>query len=100
MYTTRVADQAVVSARSVESGGAYRVIVVVEDRGEIRMPVVVEVRTTGGRVFRAMADVDQWDGRRLELVVDTDAPAVVVVLDPDQTLPDVNRTDNRVLPGG
>lgn len=100
MYTTRVADQAVVSARSVESGGTYRVIVLVEDRGEISMPVVIEVSTEGGRTFRATADVDQWSGRRLELVVDTDGPAAVVVLDPDQTLPDVNRADNRMELGG
>ncbi len=100
MYTTRVTDQAVVSARTVESGGAYRVAVLVEDRGEIPMPVVIQVRTRSGRTFRTTASVERWDGDRMELVVDTDGPAAEVIVDPDQVLPDVNRGDNRVEPGG
>lgn len=94
LYTTRVLDQAVGGVE--EEGG--RAAILLEDRGEIPMPVIVEVVTATGNRIRRMLPVTTWDRRRARVEVEVDAPIREVVLDPEQRFPDVNRADNRWTP--
>lgn len=90
MYTTGVLDQAVTD---VEVGGGG-VTVSVEDRGEIRMPILVEVTTASGEAVTASFGPEVWDGRRAQLRVVVEGTVTGVTLDPRELLPDVNRGDN------
>jgi len=92
LYTTRVMDQAI-DGLSVDEGGR-RVTVFLVDRGEIPMPVHLAVEVEGGEPVRFTADVEEWEGRRMEVELRLPGPALRVVLDPEMMFPDVNRADN------
>jgi hypothetical protein len=94
MYTTRVLDQAIVAVRQ-DAGDAGTVTVVVEDRGQIPMPVIVEVTSASGDTAMTMAGVDVWHDRRASIALKVRGKATSAVLDPDQRFPDVNRENNR-----
>ncbi len=94
MYTTRVLDQGI--GQVTQGDGA--VTVVVEDRGEIPMPVIVEVRTDTGARSRAMADVREWRSGAMAIRLEVSGAVTEVVLDPERRFPDVNRADNRWSP--
>lgn len=96
MYTTWVMDQAVVDVRA----GGGGVTVVLEDRGEIPMPVFLEVTTADGTVVSARFGVEIWQDGRAEVRVAVEGAVTQVVIDPDQQLPDVNREDNTWMAGG
>jgi hypothetical protein len=91
MYTTRVLDQAVAAVRQ----GTGSATVVVEDRGRIRMPVIVEVTSDTGARSRAMVDADMWRDGRVEIPVKIEGRVTSVVLDPEQRFPDIDRENNR-----
>jgi hypothetical protein len=91
LYTTRVLDQAVVAVEQGSSGA----VVVLEDRGEIPMPVIVEVVTDSGNRSRQMVPVSAWEGRRARVRLSAPGRVVEVVLDPEQRFPDVDRENNR-----
>ncbi|NJD20861.1 MAG: M1 family metallopeptidase [Gemmatimonadetes bacterium] len=91
LYTTRVMDQAV--ARVEQGSGSA--VVVLEERGEIPMPAIVEVVTDTGHRSRRMMPVGAWEGRTARVRVTAPGRVVEVVLDPEQRFPDVNREDNR-----
>lgn len=91
MYTTRVIDQAVASVETRDG----RARVVLEDRGEIPMPVHLVLETgDGGAPVVVDAPAGRWDGKRLILEVVVPAPVTRAVLDPDQWLADVDRANN------
>ncbi len=94
MYTTRVLDQAVVSVRATDDGAE----VVLEDRGEIPMPVIVEVASDAGGRTRTMVPVDAWHGGQATARVSIKGNVTSVVIDPEQRFPDVDRENNRWTP--
>jgi Peptidase family M1 domain len=96
LYTTRVLDQAVADVR--QAGGT--VTVSVEDRGEISMPIIVEVTSDTGKTARTMVGVDAWRDGRASVDVKIEGKVTSVALDPEQRFPDVNRQDNRWTAGG
>lgn len=96
LYTTRVMDQAVAEVRPVEGG----VRIVVEDRGEIPMPVFVTVTTADGQRVERRFGVEVWADGRAELDVAVEGDVASVVLDAAEMLPDVNRSDNVWRSGG
>jgi len=91
MYTTGVMDQAVTG---VEQGSGTATILL-EDRGEIPMPAIVEVVTDTGNRSRQLMPVTAWNGKVARVQVRAPGRVVEVTLDPEQRLPDVNRQDNR-----
>ena len=91
LYTTGVMDQAVTG---VEPGGNGSVVLL-EDRGEIPMPVILEVVMEDGRRSRQMVPVTAWRDRAARVTVDIPGRIAEVTLDPEQRFPDVNRQDNR-----
>jgi len=90
MYTTLVMDQAVTG---VEQGPNWATVVVA-DRGEIPMPVIVEVVTDAGVRTRQMLPVSGWNGKLARVRFPTQGRVVEVILDPEERFPDVNREDN------
>jgi len=90
IYTTGVMDQAVTGVE--QSDGTATVILA--DRGEIPMPAIVEVVTDTGRRSRAIMSVGEWNGRTARVAFQVSGRVVEVTLDPDRSLPDVNRGDN------
>jgi len=96
MYTTLVMDQAVLDVRADADG----VTVVLKDRGEIRMPVLLELTTADGGTVSAQFDVDVWEGGSAEVHVAVDGTVTQVVIDAGEQLPDVNRGDNTWTAGG
>jgi len=94
MYTTRVLDQAVVGVRPTDGGAE----VLLEDRGEIPMPVIVEVTSDAGGRTRTMVPVDAWHDRQATARVSITGNVTGVVLDPEQRFPDVDRGNNRWTP--
>jgi len=94
LYTTRVLDQAI---GGVEQGSGT-VAVLLEDRGEIPMPVILEVVTTSGNRVRQMVPVTAWREARARVELAVPGGVVEVVLDPEQRFPDVNRENNRWTP--
>ncbi|HSG06730.1 MAG TPA: M1 family metallopeptidase [Longimicrobiales bacterium] len=91
MYTTGTMDQAVTG---VEQGRGAATILL-EDRGEIPMPAIVEVVTDVGDRARKMMPVSAWNGRTGRMDVPIRGRVVEVIVDPEQRFPDVNRRDNR-----
>lgn len=97
MYTTRVMDQGIDGVRVSEDGRRVRVFL--EDRGEIPMPILMEIRVAGQAPVTVRVDHDEWEDGRFEVEVGLPGELVEIVLDPDQMLPDVNRADNAWRPG-
>jgi hypothetical protein len=90
LYTTRVLDQAIVGVEEGEDG----ITVLLEDRGEIPMPVLLQVMTAGGERLTAQFGVDVWVDGRAELDVAIEGDVTQVVIDANEDFPDVNRGDN------
>ena len=96
LYTTGVLDQAVVGVE--ERGG--RTVALLEDRGEIAMPVVLEVRTADGGAREVRMGHDAWVDGRMTVPLPVSGTVTEVVVDPRRAFPDVDRSDNRWMPGG
>ncbi|MEZ4417639.1 MAG: M1 family metallopeptidase [Gemmatimonadota bacterium] len=92
MYTTRVIDQAVASVELIDGGRRARIVV--EDRGEIRLPVHLVLEVEGQPPVVVDAGREQWQGRRMELTASLPGAFRRAVLDPDQMLADVDRSNN------
>lgn len=91
-YETWVLDQSV--ADVYEDGN--ETVIVIEDIGNVPMPVHLKVTFEDGTVFSDVTDVNHWlEGfRTKEVRVPSDQPAVKVEIDPDGLFPDVNRGNN------
>jgi hypothetical protein len=92
-YETWTLDQAIASVRA---DGA-RTTIVVEDRGNVPMPVRLAITTADGQLRREMIPVDEWltGARSASLTVQTASPVVRVEIDPERYFPDVDRDNNR-----
>ncbi len=91
-YETWVLDQAI---SNVYDDGDETVIII-EDRGNIPMPVFLEITYGDGSVQQKQLDVEHWlDGHRThEIRILSDEEIIGVAIDPDFLFPDVNRSNN------
>jgi len=93
-FETGVLDQSIESVRAVSGG----VEVVVRDRGENPMPVIVAATSGDGVVTEAEAGVEEWLARggmrTLTVLVPTQGAPTRVEIDPRQLLPDADRGNN------
>jgi hypothetical protein len=94
MYTTGVMDQAVVEVRDERD----RQVIVVEDRGEIAMPIILRVSTDAGQTGHIMTAHDVWVDGRAVIPVAMQGKVVEIIVDPEERFPDLNRADNRWTP--
>lgn len=91
-YETWVLDQSI-SDVYTENGTTT---VVIEDIGNIPMPVLLELTLEDGSILNTKLDVKDWlDGRRtIDFTIDTDSPVIQAEIDPEVYFPDVNRRNN------
>ena len=70
--------------------------VVIEDIGNIPMPVLLKLTLDDGSILNTRLDVKDWlDGRRtIDFTVDTESPVTEVEIDPDVFFPDADRKNN------
>ncbi len=90
-FETWTLDQAIAEVR-VEGD---RATVVVEDKGLVPMPVVIEATFENGNQVRETIPVDVWlKGARSTEIVFQGRGLTAVAIDPDFAFPDVNRSNN------
>jgi len=91
-YETWVLDQSV--ADVYEEGG--ETVIVIEDLGNVPMPVFLEITFDDGSVKNKELDVQHWlNGHRThEIHILSDEEVIRVAIDPQRSLPDVNRRNN------
>lgn len=90
-YENWTVDQAIEGVEREERG----VIVVVRDDGLAPMPVPVEVTYVGGQASRQTLSVSPWlAGNRVAHMLFPAGDVVRVEIDPQQFMPDVDRSDN------
>jgi len=91
-YETWVLDQSI-SDVNTENGSTT---VLIEDLGNIPMPVLLKLTLEDGSMINTRLDVQDWlDGyRTLDFTIDTESPVTKVEIDPEVHFPDVNRRNN------
>jgi hypothetical protein len=92
VYTTARLDQAVDSVRPVGGDSTY---VFLSNRGQMVLPVTVQLRYGDGSSDLHTLPIEMWNlGDRFTARFATPRPVVGVVVDPTASLPDVNRGNN------
>ena len=91
-YETWVLDQAVAAVTETPGG----VIVSIEDRGRVPMPVHLRVTRAGGAVVEQVIPVDVWltGARRTQVTLPAGGTVQRVEIDAASQFPDVDRTNN------
>lgn len=88
-------DYAVKSATTTGDGAARGVLVTVDNKGWLPLPVTLMLSYTDGTTSRLVIPTESWQLRNeLELTIPTTRTPQTVTLDPDHDIPDLNRTDN------
>jgi hypothetical protein len=93
-YETSWLDQAV--ADIVQPADGHRGFITFENRGQLVMPLIYRVQWTDGEQQDFELPVEVWfQSDRVVERVPGARPIAHVVIDPDGTLPDVDRTNNQ-----
>ncbi len=95
LYNTWTLDQAIASVDSANDG----VAVTVADEGTLPMPVLLRATYADGRTLTRRIGVAPWlNGRRRVTVSLPSGTVTRITIDPNQTLPDLDRTNNTWTP--
>jgi hypothetical protein len=93
VYTTARLDQAVDSVRRVGRDSAY---IYLSNRGRMVLPVTLRLRFADGSMDTRQLPIEMWNlGDRFTARVAVAQPLVEVLVDPTDSYPDVDRTNNR-----
>jgi hypothetical protein len=93
VYTTARLDQAVDSVQGVGRDSTH---VYLSNRGQMVLPVTLELRYADGTRERRQLPVEMWNlGDRFTARFATPKSVVGVVVDPTESYPDVDRGNNR-----
>lgn len=94
-YTNDRLDQGIEGVTQRGSGAGVRLQVRIVNREKAVMPVILRVTFADGRIGELRLPVEIWyGGNAYVLTVDMPSRVTRLELDPDQTLPDVNRGNN------
>jgi hypothetical protein len=92
IYTTARLDQAVDSVRAVGPDSAY---IFLSNRGQMVLPVTLDLRYADGTTERRELPIEMWNlGDRFTARFRTVKSVVGVIVDPTASLPDINRGNN------
>ena len=88
-------DQAVKSVKYVNGDPSKGSLITIENKNKMVMPVVVEVKEKNGKSGRVNLPVEIWQ-RSGEWTFEYKSTSLLesVIIDPDQTLPDINLSNN------
>jgi hypothetical protein len=89
-FETWVLDQAVESV-AAEAGGTR---IVIADRGEVPMPVLLSIRLASGEQLRREIPVESWLGGGRTASITVPGQVTRVEIDPEKYFPDVDRGNN------
>lgn len=91
-YETWVLDQAITDVQTQGS----ETTVLIEDFGDVPMPVLLKITLEDGSVINDEISVDHWleGNRTAEYRFTTDSEVVEVVIDPEVYFPDADRSNN------
>ena len=90
-------DLAVTSATYTDNDPAKGVTIGLDTKGWLLMPVSLEVRLANGGQMRVTVPVEAWmKGDHTDVVLPTHDAIRSVLLDPDDKLPDLDRSNNRL----
>lgn len=91
-YETWLLDQAVENVSPTERGTR----IVIADRGDVPMPVLLQITREDGELLHREVGVQTWLGgsRSAEVVIPPGAPVMRVEIDPTGAFPDANRDNN------
>jgi hypothetical protein len=92
-------DLAVTSASYVDKDDSAKgVRVTVENRGQLVLPSLLRVECQDGQHVDIAVPAEAWlQNTSHTFVVNTDSPATSVTIDPEHSVPDVDRSNNTVL---
>ncbi|MBI4544278.1 MAG: M1 family metallopeptidase [Gemmatimonadetes bacterium] len=95
-FETAVLDQAVTAVDVAPDPPGERVSVTVENQGGLALPAELVLTLASGETRRVVVPVDVWlmGGRRHTETLAVPAAVLRIEIDPDQSLPDVDRRDN------
>jgi hypothetical protein len=91
-YETWTLDQSVANVTSL--GNQHTITI--EDKGDVPMPVLLEITLSNGDVRQERIEVNHWlDGYRTkEITIESDSEITRVEIDPQNHFPDVNPSNN------
>ncbi len=90
-------DMGIAGAAYPDRDPTKGVTVSLVNHGWLLMPATLEVRLANGSRTRVTVPVEAWmKGNRVEVNLPTHDAVRAVLLDPDNRLPDTNRSDNRL----
>jgi hypothetical protein len=93
IYTTARLDQALDSVRAVGRDSTW---VFLSNRGQMTLPVTLELTLADGSRERRTFPIEMWNlGAAFTARITTPRPVVAVTLDPDGRYPDVDRANDR-----
>jgi hypothetical protein len=95
-FTTWKLDQAVASVKYIEDDPAKGAIITIENKGKMIMPVIIKVIQCDGQSGIVQLPVEVWQrGGSWTFKYTSTSKINKVILDPENVLPDVNRTNNQ-----
>ena len=88
-------DQAVDSVKYVDGDTAKGALITLENKGQMVMPVTVEIKESNGEKFRVNFPVEIWERSSIfTFKYNSKFKIESVEVDPDKLLPDVNPSNN------
>ncbi|UOR05955.1 M1 family metallopeptidase [Hymenobacter aerilatus] len=92
-------DQAITNVSYVNQNPAQGTLITIENKDRAAMPVFVAVRESNGKIGRMKLPVEVWQrGGTWTFRYPSTSPLALVLLNPDNLLPDVNPNNNYWLP--
>ena len=97
-FTTWTLDQALTDVKYVDNDSSKGILITIENRGKMIMPVFLKIIQTNGESGTIQLPVDIWQrGGIWTLKYASTGKIDKVILDPDNLLPDINRKNNEWL---
>lgn len=94
-FTTWKLDQAIASVNYADNNPAKGVVIVIENKGKMILPVILKIVETGGKETTIQLPVEIWQ-RNTQWAYKFPSTKKIekVILDPDKVLPDMDRKNN------
>jgi hypothetical protein len=94
-FTTWKLDQAVTNVAYVDGDPAKGALITIENKGKMIMPVIAAITQSNGKTDTVQLPVNIWyRGGQWTFKYPSTSPLTKIVLDPDQSLPDIDRSNN------
>jgi hypothetical protein len=94
-YNNWTLDLALIDAKQVDNKNDKGVSITVVNKEKLPMPFTIEIKYKDGSKTRTYLPVETWlQNKQITLTLPTTQEAESVTLDPDNALPDLNRSNN------